>query len=153
MTAAERGDVEHAFVVEAQRADFLERRVQQDEGLAVGIDPQHLPGRLGADDQVAGLVEGERGRMGRLRFVERRARAVRRDLVDHAFVAGAGVQVAFGVDGQRPNVFVRGIEELGGVAVAIDLVDLAVGRCRHVQTAIGRRRERMRFELGRVEEH
>ena len=109
-------------------------------------------GRLGADEQVAGLVEGERRRVRGLRLVEGRALAVRRDLVDDALLAGAGEDVAFRVDGERPDVLVVRVEERRRRAVAIDLVDLAVRRGADVQAAVGRRRQRVDLELGAVEE-
>src|SRR5204862_7538197 len=112
-----------------------------------------FPRGFGADEQVAGLVEGERGRVRRLRPVERRALAVRRDLVDDALVARTGVQVSPGIDGERPDVFVFGVEKLGFRSVSIDLVDLSVGRRRDVQSAVWRGRERVRFELGAVEKY
>ena len=106
------------------------------------------PGRPGADEQIAGLVEGERRRVRRLRLVERRALAVRRDLVDDALLAGAREDVALRVDGERPDVLVVRIEEGRRRAVAIDLVDPAVRRRADVEAAVRRRRQRVHFELG-----
>jgi len=42
--SADRSDVQQSLVVEPQRADFLERRVEQDERFAVGSMRSTLPG-------------------------------------------------------------------------------------------------------------
>src|SRR5206468_4026598 len=86
--AIHRGDEQHAFVVEMQAADLLERRVEQHEALAVLIDADHFARGAGADDEVAALVEGERRGVYRLRSKEGRAFAVRGDLVDDASFSG-----------------------------------------------------------------
>ena len=83
---------------------------------------------------------------------ERRALAVGRDLVDHALVAGAGEHVAFGIDGERPDVFVVGIEERRRLALRVDAIDAAVWRRADVQAAVRRRRERVHLHLVAVEE-
>ena len=120
--------------------------------LAVGINAKDAPGRFGADEQVAGLVEGQRRGVRGLGLVERRAFAVRGDLVDDALFAGARVEVALGVGRQRPDVLLLRIEERRRGPVAIDLVDLAVRRGGDVEAAVGRRRQRVHLELRRVEE-
>src|SRR5262249_20729801 len=145
-------DVEHARFVEPQRADFLERRVEQDERLTRRVDPDDLARRAGAGDEVAPFVEGERHRVRRIRLVERLAFAVGRDLVNDAFVAGAREEIAFGVHGERPDVLVLGVEKRLRVAVAIDEIDLSVRRRRDEQPAVRRRCERVDFQLGAVEE-
>jgi hypothetical protein len=62
----------------------------------------------------------------RLRAEERRAFAVGGDLVDDALFAGAGEDVAFPVDGERPDVLVVRRKERRRLAVAIDFLDAAV---------------------------
>ena len=153
MPAVQRADVQRALVVETQDVNLLERRIEQHERLAVRIHPQHPPGRAGADEQIARLVEGERGRVRGVGLVERRAFAVRRDLVDDALLAGAGKDVALRVDGQRPDVLVVRIEERRRRAVC----DRPCRSCRPATCAtysppFGRRRQRMHFELRAVEE-
>ena len=56
-SAADRGRVDDALGVDAQRVDLLEPRVEQHEPLALAVDAEHAAGRLGAGEQVAGLVE------------------------------------------------------------------------------------------------
>ena len=152
LAAADRGDVERALVVEPERVDFLERRVEQHERLAVGIDPQHLAWRPGAGEQVAVLVEHQRRDVRGVGLVEDRGFAVRRDLVDDALVAGPGVDVALAVHRERPDVLVFAVEERRRGPVALDPVDLAVGGGADVQAAVGRQRQRVGFQFRAVEE-
>src|SRR5438105_2666031 len=67
--------------------------------------------------------------------------------------AGAREHVAFRVRRERPDVLVVTAEERRRLAVSVDLVNPPVGRRAHVQPAVRRERQRVRFELGAVEEH
>ena len=49
----DRGRVDHAGIVHAERVDFAERRLEQDEGLPVAVDAEDAARRLGARQQVA----------------------------------------------------------------------------------------------------
>ena len=92
--AAHGRGVDVAVRVDAQRADLVVARVEQHERLARGVDPEHAARRLGAGEQPALAIEGQRHRVRGLGLVERRALAVGRDLVDDALVAGRGEHVA-----------------------------------------------------------
>src|SRR5207249_11038783 len=95
---------------------------------AVAVHAEDPSRRLGANQEVARLVKGKRRRVRGFGVVERRALSVRRDLIDDALFAGAGVDVSLGVDGQRPDVLLLRIKKRRGRAGAIDSVDLSVGR-------------------------
>ena len=58
--AAERGGVDRPVGRELQRVDLLVRRVEEHERLAGLVDAEDPPGRLGAGNQVAALVDRER---------------------------------------------------------------------------------------------
>ena len=109
--AAHRGRVDRAILSEPQRVDLLERRIEQDECLAGGVDAEDAAGRFGSGEEVARRRKGQRHDVGRARLVEPRALAVGRDLVNHALVAGRGKEVARAIERERPDVLVVGIEE------------------------------------------
>ena len=109
--AVHRGRVDRAVGRDPHGVDLAERRVEQHERLARGVEPEDAAGRLRAGDQIAGWRNRERDDVGRAGLVEGRADAGRRDLVDHALVAGGREDVAGAIDDQRPDVLVVGVEE------------------------------------------
>src|SRR5262245_45160531 len=104
--------------------NLLKRRIEQQESLSARIDAEHTSRSLGADEKITGLVDCQRRGVSGLRLVERRALPVRSDLVDNALLAGGGVHVALRVGGERPDIFVVGVEEGGRFSGAVDLVHL-----------------------------
>ena len=135
--AAHRGRVQRPIVGQPQRVDFLERRIEQDECLAGGVDPEDPAGRFGSGEEIARRREGERHDVGGARLVEARALAVGSDLVDDALVAGRGKEVARAIEGERPDVLVVGIEERSRRAIG-------ARRGRSCRRATLRRRARCR---------
>src|SRR5437016_6041132 len=104
--------------------NLLERRIEQYERFRLRVEPQHAAGRPGAYEQITGLVERECRDVRRARFIKRRTFPIRRDLVNDALLTSARKDVAFAIDGQRPDVLFVGIEERRRRTVAIDPVNL-----------------------------
>src|SRR4029453_15940251 len=100
----DRGDVDVAITVHAQRSHFVVARVEQYERLARAVDPEDATGRFGAGEQTPLAIEGQGHRMRGLGLVEFRAFPVGRDLVDDALVAGCGEDVARAIDAGAPDV-------------------------------------------------
>ncbi len=126
--------------------------VEQDKGLAAGIDPEDATGRFRSRDHVSFRGDGKRDHVRRGRAVERRRLAVWRNPVDHPPITRGGKEVAGLIGGKRPDVAVFRIEEHPRLSVRVDDVDLAVGRGADVHATFRRRSQGMCFELRRVEE-
>ena len=118
-----------------QRANFRVRRIEDGETAAVGGDTDHLPGRAGTRQQVAGVVERQRQHVRRLGVVEELSVAAGRNAVDASLVASRHEDVAGIGHADGPDVAVLGVEDhLRGVAV--QAVQRTVGRCAGEHPAI-----------------
>ena len=80
--------------------DLVVRRIEQDEGFAVGVETEQPAGRFGADQEMPVAFNCQGNRMRRLGLVENRALAIRRDFVDDALVTSGGEDVACLIDGE-----------------------------------------------------
>ena len=148
-----RDHVEAAAVVETQRSHLLQVGVEQQEGPALGVEPEDPSRRLGADHQPALAVEGHRDDVRGARGVQRRAGPVGGHAVDAPFgIAGGDVDPAGVVGGQRPDVFLVGVEPLAGRARAVDAVDAAVGRGADQHRPVGPRQHGVGLQLRRIVE-
>jgi hypothetical protein len=98
-----RGHEKAALVVEGERPDVLVGGIEVDLGLALAVDGVHLAVGRGAGVETAVLADGE-GMDLELRGVEQQRGLAVLDAEHLPVVAGADVEAAFPVAGQRPDV-------------------------------------------------
>ena len=102
---ADAGRVNRSIGSDRHRRDFALRRLIQHETLACRSDAQDQAAGVGADDQVAVRVDGQRARVGFFGLEKHAARAGWRHAMDLALIAGGDEQVAGAGKCQRPDVF------------------------------------------------
>ena len=101
-TAAQRRQIDVPLGIDANAADFLKGRVEQQKRLARAIHPKQASRTFRACEQLPRSLERQRNDMRGLRCAEHRALAVGRDLVNQPFFTGAGVQIPLRVERQAP---------------------------------------------------
>ena len=147
-----RDRIDRPIVCQMNRVNLPERRIEQHERLPGTVDSKDTARRLGSSNEIAILVEGERHDVAGVRLVEAGTGAIRRDLVDHSFVARCGKYIAGLIDGKSPDVLVVRIEESLRASIGGDLIDPSVRRRADVEAAVRRRRQRVHLELRGVKE-
>jgi hypothetical protein len=118
----------------------------QNEGFAAWRDAHDPAARLGACDQVALPVQGERAHMRVGQLAEDRSLSARLHAMDFAPVAGRDVEAILRIEDHVPNVFGLGIVIGFGPTVGRDAVNGAIRSRGGVQAPLTVEREGVDFE-------